>query len=279
MSISTIIAFVFSLALFFGSIRLATDNFGSFLDLPSIVMVVGGTLAAAFVGFQARYVISALKEVPRLFAREKIGREALTVETGKIIRWGYLVKKHGILALEREIKSAKQQDYYLNYGVELVITGYNGDEVRAMLSAASEGQFGRAMVRADILKNMAAAAPAFGMIGTLVGLVIMLESLGTNPEAIGPALAVALLTTLYGVLLARLVFLPAASKLGQREGIIRFRNFLVSEGFAMLAEHKSPRYIQDKMNSYLDPAIHYQLDKGGRTQGGRQAPRQQEAAE
>ena len=80
-----------------------------------------------------------------------------------------------------------------------------------MLSAASEGQFGRAMVRADILKNMAAAAPAFGMIGTLVGLVIMLENLGTNPEAIGPALAIALLTTLYGVLLARLVCLPRAS--------------------------------------------------------------------
>jgi chemotaxis protein MotA len=275
MSITTLIAFALSLGLFFGSIWLATDNFESFLDLPSIVMVVGGTLAAAFVGFQARYVVASLKEIPRLFAREKIGRDALTVETGKIIRWGYLVKKHGILALEREIKSAKQQDYFLSYGVELVITGYHGDEVRAMLSAASEGQFGRAMVRADILKNMAAAAPAFGMIGTLVGLVIMLESLGTNPDAIGPALAIALLTTLYGVLLARLVFLPAASKLAQREGIIRFRNFLVSEGFAMLAEHKSPRYIQDKMNSYLDPAIHYHLDKGKAPA----APRRAEAAE
>jgi len=124
---------------------------------------------------------------------------------------------------------------------------------------------------------MAATAPAFGLIGTLVDLVITLENLGTNPEAIGPALAIALRTTLYGVLLARLVFLQAASKLGQREGIIRFCNNLVSEGFDMLAEHKSPRYIQDKMNSFLDPAIRYHLDKGGRGAqqggGGRQQPR------
>jgi len=125
----------------------------SFVDLPSIVMVVGGTLAAAFVGFQTRYAIFSLKEIPKLFAREKIGCDVLTVETGKIIRWGYLVKEHGMLALEREIKSAKHQDYYLNYGVELVITDYNGDEVRLMMSAASEGQFGCIMVRADILRT------------------------------------------------------------------------------------------------------------------------------
>lgn len=137
-----------------------------------------------------------------------------------------------------------------------------------MLSAAAEGQFQRSMVLADILKNMAGTAPAFGMIGTLVGLVIMLETLGGDPKGLGPALAIALLTTLYGVLLSRMIFLPASSKLAQKEGILRFRNFLITEGFAMLADHKSPRYIQDKMNSYLDPSIHYKIDRQGG--GGRQ---------
>ena len=126
------------------------------------------------------------------------------------------------------------------------------------------------MVQADILKNMAAAAPAFGMIGTLVGLIVMLQSLTSNPDGIGDGLAVAMLTTLYGVLIARLVFLPAASKIAQKEGIMRFRNFLITEGFGMLADTKSPRYIQDKMNSYLDPTIHYNIDqKGGK--GGKKA--------
>ena len=130
-----------------------------------------------------------------------------------------------------------------------------------MLMAAAEGKFQRTMVLSDILKNMAATAPAFGMIGTLVGLIIMLQTLGGDPAGLGPGLAVALLTTLYGVLMARLVFMPAASKVEQRAGIQRFRDYLVTEGFAMLADHKSPRYIQDKMNSFLDPTIHYSIDK------------------
>jgi len=78
---------------------------------------------------------------------------------------------------------------------------------------------------------------------------------------LGAGLAVALLTTLYGVVFARMIFLPAANKIQQREEIVRFRNYLVAEGLSLLADRKSPRYIQDRMNSFLDPAIHYNLDK------------------
>ena len=268
MSIATLLGFLAGVGLFVGAIMSATDNYLSFVSGPAVVMVLGGTLAATFIGYQARYVLLALRDIGGLFVKGKVDRRMLTIETGKIIRWGYLVKKSGLLSLEREIRSAKKQDHFLNYGIELVITGYSGEEVRGMLSAASNGAFQRAMVQALILKNMAAAAPAFGMIGTLVGLVIMLESLATEPESLGPGLAVALLTTLYGVLFARLVFLPAASKVEQKEGITRFRNFLVTEGFAMLAEHKSPRFIQDRMNSFLDPSIHYSIDQRGGKGGG-----------
>jgi chemotaxis protein MotA len=283
MSLTTLFGFLAGVGLFIGAIMSATDNYFAFVNGPAIIMVLGGTLAATFIGYQGRYVFLALRDIGNLFIKGKVDRRMLTIETGKIIRWGYLVKKSGLLALEREIKSAKKQDNFLNYGIELVITGYSGEEVRQMLSAAANGAFQRAMVQAIILKNMAAAAPAFGMIGTLVGLIIMLESLASDPEALGPGLAVALITTLYGVLLARLVFLPSASKVEQKEGILRFRNFLVTEGFAMLAEHKSPRYIQDRMNSFLDPSIHYTIDKnaargGGGGGGGRQRRRPAEAA-
>ena len=125
----------------------------------------------------------------------------------------------------------------------------------------STGAFQRNTVPVEILKSMAGNGPAFGMVGTLVGLVVMLQSLQSNPEGIGEGFAVAILATLYGVVSARMIFMPAASKLMQKESILRFRNFLVSEGFAMLADQKSPRYIQDRMNSYLDPAIHYHIDQ------------------
>ncbi len=130
MSIPTIIGLLFGLGLVAGAIFLSGGNATAFLSAPSAMIVIGGTLAAGFIGYQARYVILSIKEIGQLLVKEKINRTMLTVETGKIIRWGYLVKKHGILALEREIKSAKQQDHFLNYGVELVITGYAGDEVR-----------------------------------------------------------------------------------------------------------------------------------------------------
>ncbi len=263
MSLSTILGVLFGLGLVVGSIAISTDNLASFISIPSLLIVVGGTLAASFIGFQARYVIQALKDIGALVKKETVNRNILTQETGKIIRWGFLVKKNGILALEREAKSAKDQDYYLNYGIDLVITGYTADEVRDMMQAAAGEMFGRAMVNADILKNMTAVAPAFGMIGTLIGLIIMLQNIGGDPNGLGAGLAVALLTTLYGVLFARMVFAPAATKASQKAGIQRFRNLLVCEGLAMLAEHRSPRYIQDRMNSFLDPAIHYSIDKKG----------------
>ncbi len=86
-----------------------------------------------------------------------------------------------------------------------------------------------------------------------------------DPTALGPSMAVAMAGTLYGVGFARLFLLPAAVKIQQREEIIRFRNHLVAEGLSLLADRKSPRYIQDKMNSFLDPAIHFNIDKMTKT--------------
>ena len=267
MSIPTIIGLLFALSLVAGAVVLSGGDPGSFVSAPSAMIVIGGTLAAGFIGFQARYVLLSLKEVGGLFVKEKVNRAMLTVETGKIIRWGYLVKKSGILALEREVKSAKTEDHFLNYGVELVITGYTGDEVRSMLSSAADGMMQRKMVSASILKSLASVSPAFGMIGTLIGLIIILQKLVSDPDGLGPGLAIALITTLYGVIMQRMVFSPAASKVEQKTAIMRFRNFLVTEGLALLAEHRSPRYIQDRMNSYLDPEIHYTIDKKSSASG------------
>ena len=102
MSIPTIIGLLFGLGLVAGAIVISGGSATAFLSLPSAMIVIGGTLAAGFIGYQARYVVLSIKEIGQLLVKEKkINRAMLTVETGKIIRWGYLVKKHGILALER----------------------------------------------------------------------------------------------------------------------------------------------------------------------------------
>lgn len=261
MSIPTILALVASLVLFGWAVATSTDNYWVFLDVPSVVIVLGGTLAATFIAYEARYVVLSLKLIGRIMASSRIGRNVLKAEVGRIIKWAYLVQKSGIPALEQEAGKAVKGDKFLKFGIEVVVSGYTGQEVRDILSNMIETSFGRNVVQVSILKAMASGAPAFGMVGTLVGLVVMLDKMGDDPSALGPALAIALLTTLYGVLLARWVFAPAASKILQREQIIRFRNFLVAEGLALLADRKGPRYIQDKLNSYLDPALHFNIDK------------------
>ena len=118
------------------------------------------------------------------------------------------------------------------------------------------------MVRASILNTMANVAPAFGMLGTLIGLVMMLASLdASDPSSLGTSLAVALLTTLYGTLFAQLLFKPASRRAEQKEQIMRFKNQLTAEGFLLLISQANSVEIQDHLNSFLDPAIHFDSAK------------------
>ncbi len=260
MSFPTILALIISLALFAWAVASGTSNYLVFWDVPSLIIVLGGTMAASFISYEARYVILSLKLIGKIITAPRIGRNLLQAEVGRIIKWAYIVQKSGLPALEVEASKAVKGDKILRFGIDLVVSGYSGEEVRQILNNMIDTSFGRNTVLVSILKAMGAAAPAFGMVGTLVGLVIMLDNM-QDPSALGPALAIALITTLYGVLLARWVFLPTASKVLQREEIVRFRNYLVAEGLSLLADRKSPRFIQDKMNSYLDPSLHFNIDK------------------
>lgn len=261
MSLTTLVGLLAAFGLFIGSVLMSTDNFLIFLSLSSLLMVVGGTLSATFISYEPRYVMLSLKLIWRILFSPKVGRNVLKSEVGRIIRWAYTVQKNGPPALEAEAKKAVRGDKFLKFGVDMVISGYTGEEVREILTNAIESTFGRNTVQVDILRSMGGAAPAFGMIGTLVGLIIMLDNLGGDPTQLGAGLAVALLTTLYGVMFARMIFIPAATKIQQREEIVRFRNYLIAEGLSLLADKKNPRYIADRMNSFLDPAIHFNIDK------------------
>jgi chemotaxis protein MotA len=260
MSLPTVLGFVFGIALFIFSIALSTDNYLIFFHATGAIMVIGGTIAATFVAFEPRYVLQAMKVSVSIFFQHKVGRTILTSEVGRMIRWGYMVQKSGLPALESDSKKLKEQDKFLAFGIDLVISGYTGPEVREILANTVETTFHRHLVPAEILRSMANNAPAFGMIATLIGLVIMLDHM-SDPTKIGGGLAVGLMGTLYGVLFARVILMPTASKVQQREEIVRFRKFLVAEGLALLAERRNPRYIQDKMNSFLDPSLHFDIDK------------------
>ena len=261
MSLGTILGFIGTWALIIGSIVISTSNWGVFINAPSFLMVIGGTVACLFIGYEAKSAVDTLKAMTSIFFTHKQSQANLKNEVGRVIRWGYIVQKNGLQGLETDAEGVAQKDMFLGFGIDLVVTGYTGDEIRDILEATVEAMFERGKQKVDMLRDMGGNAPAYGMIGTLIGLIIMLGNMGGDPSAIGPGMAVALITTLYGILFARVILIPSAAKLKQREDGTKFKNYLITEGLVLLAERKSPRYIQDKMNSYLDPKDHYSIDR------------------
>ena len=261
MSLSSLLGVLIGFGLFFTSIVLSANNWLAFVSLSSILMVLGGTIAAAYMSYQARYVLLAFKAIWWMIKKPQSTREGLNTEILRLIQWAYLVQKNGLPSLENEIRKVNSEDPVLRFALTMVSSGYKPEEVREILETTIHSQFERQTVPVSVLKQMAAAAPAFGMIGTLVGLVVMLQGLDGDMAKLGHGLSLALLTTLYGVVIARMIFIPAALKLLQKEEIQRFRNEMIAEGLVMLSEKKNPRYMQDRLNSYLDPDIHFSLDK------------------
>jgi chemotaxis protein MotA len=266
MSLASLFGVIIGLLLITTSIVLATANPSIFFNAPSLLMVFGGTTAAAFMSYHAPNVVTAFKAIGWMFKKPKSTREGLNTEIMRLIKWGYIVQQKGLPALENEIKSVKQNDPVIRYCLELVVTAHKPQDLRAMMQTAVEAEFERSTIPVQVLKSMGSNAPAFGMLGTLVGLVAVLGSLGDGfgeevMRAVGSGMALALITTLYGVLFARLVFLPAAHKLMEKEETERFRNLMVVEGLTMLSEKRTPRYMQDRLNSFLHPTTHFNIDQ------------------
>lgn len=249
----------FGFALVLGTIGHATENYLFFVSPEGIMIVIGGTIANAFMSYQPRYVLRAFKEIGYMIRQPRATHEGLNAEILRLIKWAYLVNAKGLPGLEGEI-GEKIREPLLRYGLELVITGYKPDTIRNMMNTIVEAEFERAITPVTVLRNMASTAPAFGMVGTLVGMVVMLQSVQTDMALIGGGLAVALISTLYGIIVARLICLPAADMLMQKQEIMRFRNYMMTEGLVLLAEKQNPRFMQDKLNSFLDPRHHFNLD-------------------
>ena len=262
MSLGTIFSFIAAAIIVLGSIFTATDAPGAFVDIPSIIIVVGGTFVALFISYETKTAINALRLMGTTFMKHPDSDVSLKDEIGRIVRWAYIVQKNGLQGLENEITDElRQKDAFIAYGTDLVVTGYTGQEINQILNQMLESEIERNKIPLDALKKMGGDAPAFGMLGTLIGLSIMLGKMGGDPAAIGPSMAVALVTTFYGIILARLIFIPLSTKIAARYDVSLFKNTMIKEGLVLLAERKSPRYIQDKINSFVDVKDQFLIDR------------------
>ncbi len=178
----------------------------------------------------------------------------------EIIAWAYVIKEKGIRVLESGLAKSGITDPFVTYGLNMVISGYPPEDVRTMMETAADGCCQRDSVPLAVLQTMTSHAPAFGMIGTLVGMVGLLCSLTDNVSGMGASLSVSFLSTLYGVVSARMVYMPAAAQLRQVLTRRRTRYQLITEGMVLLVNKKSPMYIKDYLNSFLRPERHDYLD-------------------
>jgi chemotaxis protein MotA len=259
-SVASLVGAAFSFALVMGAVLHGTENFAAFLSLEGVMIVIGGTLAVAFMSYQANDVIDALEGLGLMFKRAKATHENLHRDLINIISWAIIMKEKGLRGLEDEVDE-DLNDPFVRYGLDMVVSNYTPDEVRSMMETAADAYYERGTIPATVLMSMASHAPAFGMVGTLIGMVIMLGNFSGDMSGIGEGLSVALLATLYGVLSARLLYMPAASKIMQKQDNLRFRSHLITEGMAMLVANKSPRYIQDRLNSFLKPGLHTKMER------------------
>jgi chemotaxis protein MotA len=253
---------VFGFLFILGAIVLSTRSLLAFFSIEGLAIVVGGVIAVAFMSFEAEDVRKALDVVAGMFRRPAdAAPDTLHHDMIEIIGWAYMVKEKGMRRLESSLAKRGIADPFVKYGLNMVVSGYTPEEVRAMMETAADAALERESIPADVLQSMVSHAPAFGMIGTLVGMVAMLCALSDNVANIGSSLSVSFLSTLYGVVSARMVYMPAAAKLRQSISKRRFRNQLITEGMVMLVSDKTLMYIQDRLNSFLRPELHNYLDQ------------------
>ena len=254
-----VLGIILGFGLFFLAIITNTSNYLMFFSFSSFLMVIGGTLAASMISFRGTYVLKAFKDLVDVIIPQNINPQTLYKDVALLIEWAKAVQRGDLVQLEKEIEKSNISDPFLSYATKLVVSGYPSEELRPMMTDAIETRYERNMVQSHILKTMASYAPAFGMIGTLVGLIIMLDNLGADPDQIGKGMALALLTTLYGVLAGQLVFRPGAEKTKEKQQIVRYRDYMIMEGLILLNERESAVSVQDRLNSFLDPKYHFDI--------------------
>jgi len=229
-----------------------SDGTGSLFSLGGLVVVFGGVTASAFMSFRPEDVRAAMGSIAVMLEGAPAGADVdLRRDMEDIVRWARIAYRQGMRGLEHATGHAVARDPFVGYALNLVVSDYAPEDVRAMLDIAAEGNHERDNAKVEVLATMASHAPAFGMVGTLIGMISMLHDMSNETGAVGGMLAVAFLSTLYGVLSARMIYMPAAARVEQQVEARRLRDSMVTEGMVMLAGRKPATVIRDRLNAFL----------------------------
>lgn len=234
------------------------DGVLGFISLSSFIIVVGGLFASLFVGFGANEMKSMFTVLHTTFRRKDIPVQEFI---STLVHLSRTSRTEGIvIGLENEMKQAT--DPFLKRGLRLVIDGYDEETIRKMMMMDIEAMRKRHARGQQIMTKAGELSPAWGMVGTIIGLVLMLQQLN-NPHELGPAIAIALITTFYGVLLANLVFNPIANKLELLTEEEVFLKEVIIDALISIRNEEGPALLRDKLHMLLTESVYDSLAAEG----------------
>ena len=242
MDLLTLVGILSGMGLIIGAILLKTSLL-TFIDLPSLMIVLGGTFASTFISYSGSSIMRALKDMITTFFKHRVVYTKTIEDIGKLAT---VAKRQGKVGLEK----VKVQSDFMNKGVDLILSDLAPDAIYRTMTIEKKAIKYRDEESQAILEKMGDLSPAWGMVGTLIGLVIMMLKLD-DPSAIGPSMAIALLTTFYGAVMANLLFLPTATKIEQRSNMGVKHHDLIIEGIVSIARNENPRMIKEKLMGFL----------------------------
>jgi len=247
MDIGTLGGLIFGASLILWSI-ISGGSLSAFVDVPSMCITIGGTVCALLITFP----------LPKISAVMRVTQKTINAGSLDLAPWystmidlGTIARRDGILALEERMDGVS--DDFLRRGLQMIIDGSPADTVAAIMQMEIENMEERHSIGHDMWKAVGNYAPAFGMIGTLIGLIQMLQNM-SDPSKLGAGMAVALITTFYGALMANLVAIPLQGKLEQRTAEEVHLKKMLLAGVLSIQAGDSPRMIGDKLAVYLTPA-------------------------
>ena len=244
MDIATFFGIIIGFILVVGAIFMGGDT-SVFINIPGMMIVVGGSFAATCVNFPLGEIYQSFQAAIKTFSSRKTTTNEVV---NTMVRIAEISRREGLLALE----DIKTKNPFLKKACQLISDNADSAVIHDALRIEITSMKKRHAISQDVLKKMATYSPSFGMIGTLIGLVQMLSQL-SNPSTIGPAMAVALLTTFYGTIMSTLIFQPLAGKLKSRSLHESLQLEIIFEGAKCILENNNPRIVYEKLSSFVPP--------------------------
>lgn len=246
---ATVVGLIIGLVAIFGSFLMEGGSIAAIIQIPAIVIVMGGTIAAAMIGFSLKLVLQ-LPQIIRIAVFPQNHEYGNMIET--LVKFATIARRDGVLALERELESVKDVRF-LHNGMIHMIDGIDVDSVRKLMEEERECILERHSVNSAVLTKMGGYSPTMGIIGTVMGLIVTLANAGEDPAELVRHIAMAFVATLWGVFMANIVWLPLADKLKFRSAEEGLLLDIVANGIIAIQNGTSPSLIRRNLELMLPP--------------------------